>query len=180
MENTEDVSPRLKYPLNPYLQFCTDTRGQMIKELPELSSSEITKVLSQKWKELDVEVKEAYKTNYEQRKNEFFAQNNVEGVKHKNKRLKKKDPSAPKKPLSSFMEFCKEIRSSLKDELCKLPLAEVGRELGRRWRELSQEDKESFEARAKQNREQYANEVQIYQSQNKQDSSLTLETVSET
>ena len=44
----------------------------------------------------------------------------------------KKDPLAPKGPLSSFLEFGKIERSKILSDLGPLSLVEVGKELGRR------------------------------------------------
>jgi hypothetical protein len=70
-----------------------------------------------------------------------------------------KDPLAPKKPLSSFIEFAKEERSKVHNELGSLSLGDTGKELGRRWHDLSQEQRTKFEERSKENREKYAREM---------------------
>ena len=67
----------------------------------------------------------------------------------KSKKLRRKDPFAPKAPLSSFMEFCKVERVKLLGERGKLPLVTLGQELGRMWREVDPEKREVFEERAR-------------------------------
>ena len=64
-------------------------------------------------------------------------------------RKKGKDPLAPKLPLSSYMEFAKEERPRVLVDLGSIPLGEVGKELGRRWRDLSKEERETFETKSK-------------------------------
>ena len=52
---------------------------------------------------------------------------------------KKKDPLAPKKPLSAFLEFSIEERPKVVAEMGQISFGEVGKELGSRWRNLSLE-----------------------------------------
>ena len=55
---------------------------------------------------------------------------------------KLKDPEAPKRPLSSYLEFCKDARPLLLASDHNLTVTEVGKELGKQWRELPSERKE--------------------------------------
>ena len=72
-----------------------------------------------------------------------------------------KDPLAPKKPLSSYMEFVKEERPKMICELGPLSLGDSGKELGRRWQVLSKELREEYEVRSKENRVKYAREMKL-------------------
>lgn len=54
----------------------------------------------------------------------------------------KKDPNAPKRNMSSFMFFSNDKRQQVKDENPSLAFGEVGKELGRLWKEASAEEKE--------------------------------------
>ena len=58
----------------------------------------------------------------------------------------RKVPGAPKPPLSSYMEFVKAERSSILNDLGKLPLVELGKELGKRWKNLSPEKERTLRA----------------------------------
>ena len=74
----------------------------------------------------------------------------------------KKDPLAPKGPLSSFLEFGKVERSKILSDLGSLPLVEVGKELRRRWKLLDQETKMVYEKKAGENRARYKQEMLEY------------------
>ena len=80
----------------------------------------------------------------------------------KSRKRRSKDPLAPKAPLSSFMEFCKEERSKISRERGKMPLVALGQELGKRWREVSVEAKATFEEKARENRIRYEEEMNDY------------------
>ena len=56
-----------------------------------------------------------------------------------------RDPLAPKLPLSSYMEFAKEERSKVIADLGPLTIGESGKELGRRWTNLTTEMKDKYE-----------------------------------
>ena len=53
------------------------------------------------------------------------------------RKVKRKDPNAPKMPLSSYLEFSKMERLKIREELGPLSMLEVGRELGTRWNSLT-------------------------------------------
>ena len=68
--------------------------------------------------------------------------------KAKAKAKAKKDPNEPKRPLSAFMIFSKETRGDVLEKNPDFALGDVGKELGRRWREIDPELKKEFEAKA--------------------------------
>ena len=82
----------------------------------------------------------------------------------KSKPLKKlKDPQAPKKPITSFIAFSMAERVKIKEDLGNLSVAEVGKELGRRWTELNVESKAVYELASKQAKQRFDEEMKSYQ-----------------
>ena len=75
---------------------------------------------------------------------------------------KKKDPLAPKKPLSAFLEFSIEERPKVVAEMGQISFSEVGKELGSRWRNLSLEKKEVYQEKSKNNAKKHADELELY------------------
>ena len=73
-----------------------------------------------------------------------------------------KDPMAPKRPMSSYLEFAKEERAQVLADKGKLSLVEVGKELGRRWQNLPSEEKLVFVTKHNQNKEKYTKELEDY------------------
>ena len=49
-----------------------------------------------------------------------------------------------KKPLSGFMKFCKEMRPAVMRENPGIEFQNVGKELGKKWRALSEAEKKSY------------------------------------
>ena len=84
----------------------------------------------------------------------------------KARKIKKKDPNAPRMPLSSYLEFAQLERPKIKDDLGLQPIAEVGKELGLRWKKLDNDKKAEFEEKARENRVRYEKEMMDYQNKN--------------
>ena len=82
----------------------------------------------------------------------------------KGKKMKKRDPLAPKMPCSSYMEFAKLERPKVLVDLGQLAMVDVGRELGKRWKLLTPEQKAPFEQKSKENRLRYEQEMEEYRS----------------
>ena len=78
------------------------------------------------------------------------------------KNRKKRDPMAPKKPVSAFLEFCRDERPKVLAELGPKSFGEVSRELGSRWRNLSENQKVLFEEKEKSNIKKYQDEMESY------------------
>jgi len=76
-----------------------------------------------------------------------------------------KDPLAPKRPMSSFMIFANETRpqlASLEGE-AKLTIGEIGKELGKRWSEMTGESKATYEEKAREAKTAYEQAMKNYQ-----------------
>ena len=84
----------------------------------------------------------------------------------KARKVKKKDPNAPRMPLSSYLEFAQTERPKIKDDLGLQPISEVGKELGLRWKKLDKIKKAQFEEKARENRVRYEKEMMEYQRKN--------------
>ena len=75
---------------------------------------------------------------------------------------KKPQSEKPKKSLTAYVLYCGEKRSKLKEEQPDLTFAEVGKELGRLWRELSQDEKQPFSDKAKELKTEYDVAIKKY------------------
>ncbi|KAL1200842.1 FACT complex subunit SSRP1 [Cardamine amara subsp. amara] len=85
-----------------------------------------------------------------------------EGSSKKKKQKKKKDPNAPKGVMSSFMFFSQMERDNIKKTHPGIAFGEVGKVLGDKWRQLSAEEKEPYEAKAKVDKKRYKDEISDY------------------
>ena len=82
----------------------------------------------------------------------------------KRKTKKTKDPDAPKRPTSAYFYWLGENRNRIKEELGdESKPTVVIKEAGRQWRALSDEDKEPFNASAKESQMRYKVEMETYE-----------------
>lgn len=75
---------------------------------------------------------------------------------------KKKDPNAPKRALSSYMFFANENRDIVRSENPDVTFGQIGRLLGERWKALTPEDKEPYDAKAAADKKRYESEKELY------------------
>ncbi|GFH32695.1 HMG box domain-containing protein [Haematococcus lacustris] len=68
---------------------------------------------------------------------------------------KKKDPNAPKKPLSSYMIWCQENRERIKTDHPDMKLTEISSEMGRQWKEVDEDTKKEYHAKAETEKGKY-------------------------
>merc|ERR1712167_510996 len=71
------------------------------------------------------------------------------------KAKKKKDPNAPKGKSSAFIFFGSATRAEIKAAHPDWSLGDVGRELGKRWKELTEDDKKPYHDLAAKDAERY-------------------------
>ena len=80
-------------------------------------------------------------------------------VEGRTKKKKVKDPNAPKRPMSAYLLFVKENRATIARENPAMKNTEVLVEVGRRWKDLDEVSRQTFEEDAKKERAEYHLEV---------------------
>ena len=78
------------------------------------------------------------------------------------RKRKKKDPNAPKRPLSAFFLFCHDERPSVKQVYPSYSIGEVAKELGERWSKVLPEVKQMYEQRVGKDKQRYEIEINNY------------------
>merc|ERR1712066_1107880 len=66
-----------------------------------------------------------------------------------------KDPNKPKKNLSAFMFFSKDMREEVVADNPDASFGEIGKLLGAAWKDLSAKDKKPYEAKAEKDKKRY-------------------------
>ncbi|KAI0773695.1 high mobility group box domain-containing protein [Fomes fomentarius] len=80
------------------------------------------------------------------------------------KRKKKpKDPNAPKRPPSSYLLFQNDVRSELKAKNPGMPNNELLGAISKLWAEMPQEQKDAYEARNRDAKEQWLKKKAVYE-----------------
>ncbi|GLT35391.1 hypothetical protein SLA2020_098490 [Shorea laevis] len=80
----------------------------------------------------------------------------------KKKQKRKKDPNAPKRAMSGFMFFSQMERENVKRTNPGISFTDVGRALGEKWKKMSAEEKEPYEAKARADKLRYKDEINGY------------------
>jgi len=75
---------------------------------------------------------------------------------------KKKDPNAPKRGLSAYMFFANDQREKVREDNPGIAFGAVGKELGERWKALTDEQKAPYEAKAAKDKKRYEEEKANY------------------
>ena len=137
-----------------YIFFCSEHREKLKTEEPTLTTTQIVSRLAAIWRNLNNEDKQKYeKMALEDKKRyeEEIKQYNPENPETENS-------SSPKRPLTSYLYFCNETRDAIKKEFPVFSGKQITTELGKRWKQLSDEEKKPFVEKQKLDRERYDNE----------------------
>lgn len=173
-----------KRPKSSYLFFCDEKRGEVKQTNPEMKATEISQKLGELWKGLSDKkkakyvkqaetAKEEYKeamVGYERPSDEELAELDVnkrrrgsKGEK-KGKGKKKKDPNAPKRPMTAFLYFSQEKRAEVKEANPDMKPTEITTELGRMWKEdyADEKSKKKWVKMAEKDKARYQEELADY------------------
>jgi structure-specific recognition protein 1 len=82
--------------------------------------------------------------------------------KRQKKEKKEKDPNAPKGATTSYMLFSNDVRAAVKGENPGLSVTELSKVIGAKWREMSAEDKEPYEEKARKDKQRFTEETKAY------------------
>lgn len=135
-----------------YMFFSTIKHKVIREELsekgegPKLSTTEVAKMVSLAWKALPEDEREKWeemarqdKARYEMEKSMYTGPWKVPATKRV-----RKDPKAPKRPMSAFLSFSNSKRSEVKNKYKDAKNAEVSRILAQMWKEADAEEKKTF------------------------------------
>ena len=96
-----------------------------------------------------------------------MAKGNVEKKEKETKALvllakRKRDPNAPKRPMTAFMYFAREERPKVMKDNPNFSVPEIGKELGARWRKLEDNERAKFDALAAKDMARYQAQMKKY------------------
>ncbi|EIE79999.1 hypothetical protein G6F46_001817 [Rhizopus delemar] len=74
------------------------------------------------------------------------------------KKRGKKDPNAPKRALSAYMFFSQANREKVIKENPEAKFGEIGKILGAKWKEMTEEEKKPFVEKAEADKKRYEDE----------------------
>merc|ERR1712001_351487 len=110
---------------------------------------------------IDPAVKQSYEQRYQDSRRLY-----EQAMQAYKPQKKKKDPNAPKQPLSAYFIFSSEERLKVKNEHPSYSICEVAKELGRRWADMAPEVKQRYQQMAEEGRQKYDQEMAAYRQGN--------------
>jgi HMG (high mobility group) box len=135
------------------------------------------KIAGAEWKKLSSEDRVKYekmaatdKARYESEMKDYVPPKGSKDDTKNNKTKKpkaKKDPNAPKKPLTSFMLFSNEVRSRIQKQNPSMTFGELGKKIGELFRGLSSAEKLKYEDMSKKEKERYKKQMQEFENKQK-------------
>jgi len=75
---------------------------------------------------------------------------------------KKINPNAPKRAMSAFMFFSKAVRPMIKEDNPDMSFGDIGKLLGKAFKELRDKEKEKYEIMEEKEKERYQKEMLNY------------------
>lgn len=159
-----------------YLFYASAIRPAVKEEFPDLSFGETQKKIAEKYKELTEDEKSKYEDmaatdrqryeremeNYTPPSDDSDSDSDSDSDVPKRKKRKKKDPNAPKRASSAYMFFVKENRAKVKEENPDLSFGELGKLMGEKYRNLTEEEKKPYLEAAEQDKERSKRETEAY------------------
>jgi len=146
-----------KKPLSAYFLFSQEERLKVKAEFPDYSITEVAKELGRRWAQIDPAIKQSYEQRYQESRRQY-----EQALQAYKPQKKKKDPNAPKQPLSAYFLFSQEERLKVKAEHPNYSICEIAKELGRRWADMNPEVKQHYQQKAEEGRQKYDQEMAAY------------------
>jgi len=140
-----------------YICFFMAKQPEIKEELGENASvAAISKRSAELWKNLSAEDRAHWEEIAAKDKQRYMVEKSTyTGPWQVPWKRAKKDPSAPKRPMSAFLYFSQGRRTRIKNENPDMKNTEVSRILGEMWRNASEEDRQPFVDKEKSEREKY-------------------------
>merc|ERR1712179_615556 len=146
-----------KKPLSAYFLFSQDERLKVKAEYPDYSITEVAKELGRRWASIDPAVKQSYEQRYQESRRQY-----EQALQAYKPQKKKKDPNAPKQPLSAYFLFSQEERLKVNGEHPSYSICEIAKELGRRWADMPPDVKQHYQQKAEEGRQKYDQDMAVY------------------
>jgi len=167
-----------------YMLFCQDHREKLMVENPNLSFGKIGQMFGELWKQASDEEKAKYEklaaqekikhqyeiaAYYDTHPEGSSEESESEEEKSAKKKRKKPDKDAPHKSLTPFIMFSKEVRPRFQKDYPNETFGDIGKRVGQRWKELSEDEKQEYNKKAAADKDRYTKEKLEYDKKKEDD-----------
>jgi len=151
-----------KKSLTAYTLFVKVQRKKLQDEDPSKTTPELMKEIGRLWKSIADSEKSWYQSMASKDKERYKRE--MEEMQHLKEKHKMNDNELkrPKKCLSSYMIFVREVRTRVTQEFPDMNALDVMKEVGRRWQSIIPEDKNYYQGLAGKDKERFKRENQQY------------------
>jgi hypothetical protein len=132
--------------MNPFIAFSMDERKKIVAKDPSLKSDigKVGKMVGEAWRKLTDAEKSKYKGRAGKKSTRKAKKERKEEVEEGGAPARKEKRKGTRRALSGYMKFVKAERKNVMSANPKMAFGDVGKELGKRWRALSDADKKRF------------------------------------
>ncbi|GLD96085.1 hypothetical protein PINS_up004763 [Pythium insidiosum] len=155
-----------KRALSAFMFFSNDIRDTVKREMPELEFLQVSSEIGRRWKLTSAEDRRPYeelaaadKKRYLEEKEDYVPDQSFENARGTRK---KKDPNAPKRPLSAYFFFCNEIREQVRSENPNKKVTEIAQLLAERWRALPDKKRVKYQKMHEEAKVRYEEQMDSY------------------
>lgn len=144
-------------PNSPYILFSISKMQEYHSKFNHVKVTSLSSRISREWKDMSEEDKDHWRRAAERDKMRYNAEKSTftgPWTVARNKRPPK-DPSAPKRPPSAFLNFCRSRRRVLCQANPGLKNTDISKLLGHEWRSASEDMKRPFVEQEQQERQAY-------------------------
>lgn len=152
-----------KRAMSAYMYYAASRRDALKEENPTKKMTEIAQMIGSEWQTLDETERSEFQAKASKDKARYVAEmaTYVPSVEHASTR-QKRDPNAPKRPLSAFLFWASVRRPELRAQNPDKKMTELAVMLGEEWQKASDSDKEPYLTKARADKERYEREKAVY------------------
>ena len=152
-----------------FLLFSNKQRSKVQEANPDAKFGDIAKLIGKAFKELTDEERKEYddvaqadKERYKKEMEDYSPPSDLSDDAGKKRGKKKKDPNAPKGAMTAYFLFANEQRDKIKESNPDASFSEIGKLLGKAYKEISEEDKKRYGVMAAEDKQRAKRELAEY------------------
>jgi len=134
-----------------------------------VTAAEVAKIVAKEWRGLSPDDKAYWETKASKDKKRYYIENSIYTGPHKVpvSKQSKKDPNAPKRPMSAFLAYSKDMRSSVQSKNPHLSNTDISKVLGKQWKAESDDIKHKYRTTVEEQMTIYNDRSQTYREKKK-------------
>lgn len=157
--------------MSSYTYFVQTCREEHRKKHPNenVNFTEFSKKCAERWKQMTDKEKKRFsemadkdKVRYDKEMANYVPP--AGEASGRGGKRRKKDPNAPKRPLSAFFLFCQDERPAVKELHPTYSVGDVAKDLGEKWNKILPVNKQKYELKAQKAKGEYEKVMIIYKS----------------